>query len=105
MFLLSKKITIPLNRRQRFKPIDKLNIGTSFLLNPEPLFKDKSVDFIQKAQYIKLAGRRSYTDYKLYRNANLDLTMFPDVILSNIQFNPLLTIQDTQLKFKYEFIH
>ena len=97
-----RNITIPKNAREKYKPIAKLKAGSSFLLNPEALFKDKTTDFIYKAQYIRLAGRRNYTEYKIYGNKYLDLTLYPDINLLAIKHNPLITTANKQLKFKYE---
>lgn len=83
------------------KPITNLQ-GFSFLLNPGPLFADKYTDLIFKAQYIRLAGRRDYAQYKYYGNKYLDLTFFSDIDISSIRYNPLLTIADNKIYFKYE---
>jgi len=95
----SKK-TIPKNHRSR-KPIKNL-LGTSFLLNPASLFKDKSTDVIYKAQYIRLAGRRDYANYKYYGTKYLDLSFFQDIDLDAIKHNPLLTIKENKIYFKFE---
>lgn len=97
----SKK-TIPRNFYSR-KPIRNL-LGTSFLLNPAPLFKDKSTDVIFKAQYIRLAGRRDYANYKYYGIKYLDLSFFQDIDLDAIKHNPLLTIKENKIYFKFEEI-
>lgn len=95
----SKK-TIPKNHRSR-KPL--LNLaGTSFLLNPAPLFSDKSTDVIFKAQYIRLAGRRDYANFKHYGTKYLDLSFFADINLDTLKYNPLLTIKENKIYFKYE---
>jgi hypothetical protein len=93
--------TKPKNARQEIKPLSNLK-GNSFLLNPEPLFNDKSTDVIYKAQYIKLAGRRDYLLYQLYGHRHLDLSYFLDIDINLIRHNPLLTIKDNKIYFKYE---
>ena len=77
-------------------------IGSSFLLNPEALLKDKNVDILYKIQYIRLAGRRDYTSYKLFRATWLDLFCYPEINLNLIRHNPLITIKDQKIYFKYE---
>lgn len=85
------------------RPIPNLG-GSSFLLNPSDLFKDKSTDVIFKAQYIRLAGRRDYATYRYYGTKHLDLTFFTDIDLGSIKHNPLLTISNNNIYFKYEEI-
>jgi hypothetical protein len=76
-------------------------VGHSFLLNAKPLFSDTS-DIAYKAQYIRLAGRRDYSLYKLYKVIYLDLSYFKDIDLDTIKHNPLLLIQQNKIHFKYE---
>jgi hypothetical protein len=94
--------SLPKDSRQKYKPIRKSLAGTSFLLNPQDFFNDKTTDIIYKAQYLRLAGRRDYIAYKFYRIKYLDLSYYNDIILSQIAGNPLLEINSTQIKFKYE---
>lgn len=94
--------TIPKNIKEKFKPIPKIIIGNSFLLNPKGLFEDKTTDVAFKAQYIRLAGRRDYLSYKLLKQIYLDLTLYPDLNIATIKHNPLLIIENTHLKFIYE---
>jgi hypothetical protein len=95
--------TAPKNARDLVKPLNKL-VGTSFLLNAKALFEDKTTDIAYKAQYIKLAGRRDYLLYKLYGYKHLDLSYFLDINVKIIQHNPLLTITENKIYFKYEEI-
>lgn len=97
-----RKKTIPKSYRSR-KPLKNLS-GTSFLLNAAPLFNDKSTDVIYKAQYIRLAGRRDYANFKYYGIKYLDLSFFQDIDLDAIKHNPLLTITQNKIYFKYEEI-
>lgn len=94
--------TLPRNALAKTKPLKSISGGNSFLLNAAPLFADKTTDIIYKAQYIKLAGRRDYLHYKLYGTKYLDLSYFLDINLDYIKHNPLLTITDNKIKFKYE---
>lgn len=84
------------------KPIKKSLSGHSYLLNPKPLLYDTVTDPIYKVQYIKLAGRRDYTNYKLFKAKYLDLTLYPDINLSAIKSNPLITITNNKIYFKFE---
>jgi hypothetical protein len=97
------KKLIPKNVHTRFKPIHNL-IGNSFLINPDLFFKDKTTDILFKAQYIRLAGRRDYGAYKHFDIKYLDLSFFADLDTSKIKNNPLLTITENKIYFKYEEI-
>lgn len=98
----NKKI-IPKNRYTKVKPILDL-VGNNFLLNPAPLFADKTTDIAFRAQYIRLAGRRDYYQYKYYNSLYLDLSYFLDIDIDAIKSNPLLTIETNKIHFKYEEI-
>jgi len=99
-----KKHTIPINARQKYKPLKKSLSGSSFLLNPDKFFKDRTTDVMFRAQYLKLAARRDYTLYKLYGLKSLDLSFFPNINLQLIEANPLLSIIKNNIHFKYEDI-
>ena len=98
-----RKKTIPKNHTSKRKPLKNL-LGSSFLLNAASLFNDKSTDVIYKAQYIRLAGRRDYANFKYYGIKYLDLSFFQDIDLDAIKHNPLLTITQNKIYFKYEEI-
>ena len=95
----SGKKLIPKNHRDtnNYRNI----VGHSFLLDAASLFNDSS-DIAFKAQYIRLAGRRDYSLYKLYKVTYLDLTFFKDIDLNTIAHNPLLQIKQNKIYFKYE---
>lgn len=95
--------SIPKYKHSKLKFI-KVRAGYSFLLNPEALFNDKSTDPSYISQYIKLAGRRNYGMYKLYKITYLDLSYYPEILLDKIKHNPLLTIANNKIYFKYEEI-
>jgi hypothetical protein len=76
--------------------------GRSFLISPDPLLYNKKIDIIHKVQYVKLAGRRDYSLYKLYEIRYLDLTFFPDINLPALKTNPLLSIETNKIHFKFE---
>lgn len=96
-----KRKVLPKSSRQRVKPLPNL-YGSSFLLNPDPLFKDKTTDIGFIAQYIRLAGRRDYVMYKHYGQTYLDLSFFSDIDLNNLKYNPIIAISQSKIHFKYE---
>jgi len=97
-----QKRSLPKNSRSVYKPIQKSLAGSSFLLNPESFFNDKTTDIRYLAQYLRLAARRDYSFYKSHRLKYLDLTYFSDLNLPALESNPLLEITNKQIKFKYE---
>ena len=92
---------IPKSYDAKIKPISNL-FGDSFLLNPESFFSDTNTDIAYKSQYLQLAGRRSYNDYKLYGATYLDLSYFEDIDLDKLKTNPLLAIKQNKIYFKHE---
>lgn len=88
----------------KYQPSKQSLSGRSFLLHPEPLFKDKRVDILYKLQYVKLAARRDYSFYKEYNYRGLQTSYFPDLNYDGIKFNPLLKITQSEILFKYEEI-
>ncbi len=88
-------------RYNKYKPAKLTLIGSSYLLNPEPLFKT-NVDIHYVLQYIKLAGRRDYGLYKHYGSKTLQLNYFPDIDMESIKHNPLLKITKTEITFLFE---
>lgn len=99
--LYYNKKTIPKTRYAKIKPIANL-VGNSFLLHADRLFADRSTDIGFKAQYIRLAGRRDYYQFKYYSVTYLDLSYFADINLPALKNNPLLTITENKIYFKYE---
>ncbi len=90
------------SKYSKYKPSKVSLAGGSYLLNPADLFSDKSTDILFKIQYVKLAGRRDYSLYKLYRYKALQLSYYPDILLDVIKHNPLLNITQSEILFKYE---
>ena len=90
------------SKYSKYKPSKVSLAGGSYLLNPADLFSNKSTDILFKIQYIKLAGRRDYSFYKQYHSKALQLSYYPDLILSAIKHNPLLIITQSEILFKYE---
>lgn len=86
----------------KHKPSKVSLAGNCFILNPESLFADKSIDILFKIQYIKLAARRDYNLYKQYNYRALQKSYYPDIDYNSIKYNPLLTITNTEILFKYE---
>lgn len=75
--------------------------GTSFLLNERDLLAS-NVDESYIASYVYLASFRNYADYVLLGIKDLDLSYIPDINLDRYKTNPLLTINNKTIKFKYE---
>lgn len=96
------KKTIPANKFTKLKPSKVPLNGSSFLLNPEPFFKDIRTDILYRVQYIKLAARRDYLLFKQYNYRGLQTSYFPDLKVDAIRSNPLLEITPTEIIFKYE---
>ena len=92
------------SKYSKYKPSKVSLSGGSYLLNPLGLFEDKSTDILYKLQYVKLAGRRDYSLYKLYQYKALQLSYYPDLVLESIKHNPLLNITQSEITFKYEEI-
>lgn len=76
--------------------------GSSFLLNPEPLIRDRITDISFKIQYLFIASLRSYSDYSLYGVKYLNLAMWPDLRQSAVTANPLLELSNNKINFIYE---
>lgn len=95
--------TLPKSKYSRLKNISRTQVlGHSFILNPEPILNDNVTDPSYLVQYIRLAGRRSYALYKLYKLKYLDLSYYPDIALEKIKHNPLLNIANNKIYFKFE---
>jgi hypothetical protein len=77
-------------------------VGSNFILNPDKFFSDRSTDILYKAQYIELAGRRSYQHYKDLGYKHLDLSYYPDLNITAIKYNPIITIENNKIYFKHE---
>jgi hypothetical protein len=92
---------IPKSYDTKIKPISRL-FGDSFLLNPQDFFSDTKTDITYKSQYLQLAGRRIWSDYIHFGATYLDLSLFEDVDLIKLKTNPLLTIKNNKIYFKYE---
>ena len=83
------------------KDIQKLSQGSSFILNIHSLINVKA-NTIDKAQYVKLAGRRDYFLYKQTGLKDLLISYYPDVHYNNLKYNQLLSINNETIKFKFE---
>ena len=93
--------TIP-SKRDKIKPSTISLKGSSFLVNPRPLLNNKSVDPYFIAQYIRLAAKRDYTMYSLYKQTSLPKSYYIDIDFEKLKHNPLFRITDTEIIFKYE---
>ena len=74
--------------------------GSSYLLNPET-FLDKHWRYSEKEllQYVLLAAKRDYAEYKLFRTKTLQAEY---VNVKAIESNRLLTITGNKIYFKFE---
>ena len=79
----------------KYKLLEPIH-GSSFLINPDNLFKS-NVDIIYKAQAIKLAARRDIVLYRLYNSTSILKSYYADLNISMLQSNPLLTITETEI--------
>lgn len=95
-----KLLRRPTLNKVRYKPIN----GSSYLLNPQPLFNQQT-DIAYVVQYVKLAARRDYTLFTMFKQITLDLSFFPDLDVSIISRNPLLIVKNKQIQFKFEEIY
>lgn len=94
---------LPKSRYTKYKPSKLPLNGYSFILNPGPVFNlEAHYDINYVVQYIKLCGLRDYAMFKFHGVRYLDTTYFPDLNINNIKHNPLLTLANKQINFKYE---
>jgi hypothetical protein len=85
--------------------ISKLT-GFSFINNAKPLSANLDIhDPMHIVQYIKLLALRDYSMYKRYGVTYLDTSYYPDLATANISANPLITITQNKIYFKYEEIY
>jgi hypothetical protein len=101
--LFYSKKHMPKNGYSKIKPIRNLT-GNSYIINPASFFADDITDIIYRSQYIQLAGRRDYSLYKLFNEKHLDLSYFKDIDSDKLKTNPLITITQNKIHFKYEEI-
>ena len=94
--------SIPSNFKSKYKPLKTSLSGNSFILNPDPILKYSTCDSVYISQYIRLCGRRDLLMYRTHGIIYLDRSFFPDLAIEKIQNNPLLIIEPTLIKFKFE---
>jgi hypothetical protein len=95
-----KTLQRPSLRKVKFKPIN----GSSYLLNPQPLF-NQTIDIAYVVQYIKLAAKRDYSLFRMFNQIGLDLSFFPELDQQYINRNPLLIVKNNHIQFKFEEIY
>lgn len=102
-FNMQKVLTLTGNKTYKIKEVMKSKkiSGSSFLLNEKDLLASKEDDFYI-ASYLYLASFRNYSDYYILGIKDLDLSYIPDIDLERYKTNPLLTITNKTIKFKYE---
>lgn len=75
----------------------------SYLINPIPLVYAKGVRDSDKVVYLALASLREHKRLVLYNEKHLDTRAVIDTeLLSAVDSNPLLTVNDNKIYFKYE---
>jgi hypothetical protein len=94
--------TTVVSKYEKYKPLEKSLKGNSFLINPRPVLYSTDRNPTDLVNYIKLAGRRDLLLYKNYKILHLDRSLYPDINIEAIKYNPLLTITNNHIKFKYE---
>lgn len=99
-FYQQKTLKRPSLNKVRFKPIN----GSSYLLNPQPLFA-QHVDIAYVVQYVRLAARRDYTLFTMFKEIRLDLSYFPELDINSLNRNPLLIVKNKHIQFKFEEIY
>lgn len=78
--------------------------GNAYLLNAQPLF-NITIDPAYIVQYVRLAARRDYTHLALFNSISLDISFYPEIDFNKLRGNPLLTLKQNQLHFKFEDIY
>lgn len=73
-------------------------IGDSYLLNLDALL-NSMVDTPYKVEYLYFAAFRNYADYKLLGIDYLDISYIPDIDIVKVKRNPLISIENNQIKF------
>lgn len=86
---------------KELRQLSKLKNGNSFLLNFPALY-NCNIDVLQKQQYLLLASKRNFADYLILNNPNLDLSLYPEISIDKLKNNPLLTINNNLIIFKFE---
>jgi hypothetical protein len=84
------------------KVIKSSNVdGTSFIINIDDLISSQCKDS-DLASYIYLSSFRNYSDFILFGIKYLDISYIPDIDITLYKDNPLLSITDKLIKFKFE---
>ena len=74
--------------------------GESFLINPIKLIeKSSQYSELEFLQYVFVAGRRKYAEYKLFSKKTLDAGSVNTKAIAN---NRLLSLTGNDIHFKYE---
>lgn len=95
------KVPLMSKKYKGYKPLKISLHGSGYLINPEAFFSS-TTDVLFKAQYLKLAGRRDYGEFKTLGISYLDLTYFSDLNIEAVKSNPLLKIENNKIYFKLE---
>lgn len=98
-------LTLLQNQYLKNTKYDPALVGKSYILNIQPLFYSKELDILHVVHYIQLAARRDYFLYKSTNFIALDTSYFPDLNMESVLSNPLLTLNNKLINFKYEEIY
>lgn len=79
-------------------------LGHSWIKNLDSIVGSYLVSSRHKAEYIGLCALRDYSNYTKYGDTSLHIDLIPEYIPWKIlvRENPLLTLTDNIIKFKYE---
>jgi hypothetical protein len=83
----------------REKSIAKHVWGDSYILNLSALLLDRSSSLQEKLQYIDLAGKRNFFDYRVRGDKTLNISLINSKTIKN---NTLLNVANNKIHFKFE---
>lgn len=73
-------------------------LGDSYILRLDKLLEARASN-LQKIEYLYFAAFRSFADYKLLGINYLDISYIPDIEVTKIRDNVLISIINNQIKF------
>ena len=75
--------------------------GPCYLINPdEALLKAPGPNYLYN--YIEIASKRNLFDYKIRGVSYLQIELVEEYLLGLVETNPMLTIENSKIYFKYE---
>lgn len=89
---------LPTTRQRKVNPYYGIDFsGHSFLINPEPILLQRNIPAVKRVEYISLASRRCYADFRITRDKTLDYRLVKGPIE-----NELITVKTNRVVFNYE---